>query len=80
MGLSWLAWVWFTYRREVTKNPKIIVLAVLGPGLMLAFAVYVGRDSIGFRRMRVTLMALGGETGHEVRGSGLESRTAIWSL
>ena len=74
IGFGTLAFFFWGYRSEMKRNPMTVVYALVALMLLFAFALRVGENTLGFRRMKRTAEML---TGGETRGGG-QSRIHIY--
>jgi O-antigen ligase len=75
MGVATLAFFFWGYRPEIKRNPAVIIYVLVALVFLGAFAVFIGKGSIGFERMRRTLLYAKGDRGRESRGSGASRST-----
>ena len=78
MGVASLSFFFWGYRPEIKRNPALIVYALVALSLLFAFALFVGKGSIGFERMKRSILYAKGVRGKESRGSGA-SRGELYS-
>jgi len=58
MGVAALGFFFWGYRQEVKRNPAMILYVVAALAVLMVFAIFVGKDSIGFARMGRTVKGL----------------------
>jgi len=74
LALTYVSWLWFSYRREVRQRPSILLWAVIGLLAAGAFFFFAGRGTAGAHRLESTWLEL---TGQRARGGGF-SRLEIY--
>lgn len=58
MGAAALGFFFWGYRQEVKRNPAMILYVLVALAVLMAFAILVGKNSIGFDRMGRTVKGL----------------------